>query len=171
MMTRLIFPVLLLTVGVLSGCNGESPSPASASSPPPSPLRTVQPHHPMENVGLRGQPVPRDSCPVVRSLSNGAVGNPEPSVAIFEPDSFLICQSGRVPVIKADTLGFSKIEQAAEMHDPIKTPNVCLGYGDVTRSIVAQTSSGSFQVYLPEDGCGHYQGAIKKAIHSAWPEG
>lgn len=158
-------------MAALAGCTGESPSPTSASSPTPSPLSTVQPYHPIEKVGLRGEPVPRDSCPVLRSRSNGAVGNPEPSVAIPEPDAFLICQSGMVPVIEADALGFTEIKKAAELRDPKNPPNACLAYADAPLSVVAETPSGSFQHYLPEDGCGHYQRAIKRAIHSAWPEG
>ena len=172
--TRLFIPVMVLSVAALSACTGDSPTPSDATAAPSSsPLKTVQPHTPMQTVGLRGEPVPRHSCPLLKSRSTGAVGNPEPRVAIPEPDAFVICQEPGMaaPFIKADTLAFMEIERAASHADPKNPPDACLAYAAAPKSVVALTSEGSFQVYLPEDGCGHYQHAIRRAINSAWPEG
>jgi hypothetical protein len=62
---------------------------------------------------------------------------------------------------------FGRVLKVLSISSPSEAPLGCLDYADVPVSLVATTDDGIYLVYIPEDGCGHYNAQAKKTLYTA----
>lgn len=171
MMRRKPLVVALLVILSTAACTADSDEP-SAAPPTATSSPTSAGPTPGEVRGLRGEPATSGSCQQPQSLPDETRFNPQPMVDIPAPRGFLICTSGGMaPVIQKGSPYFQGLVDALSKPDPKRQPTGCLYYADAPIAVIALTEDGSFRVYIPEDGCNHYQKTAKRAVFTSWPEG
>jgi hypothetical protein len=117
--------------------------------------------------GLRGTPLDGPECPKPES-DQGAVAQPTPDTEIPRPTSLALCRPGHGTFeIPEDDPMFGRVLKVLSISSPSEAPLGCLDYADVPVSLVATTDDGIYLVYIPEDGCGHYNAQAKKTLYTA----
>jgi hypothetical protein len=99
-------------------------------------------------------------------------GKPLP---IDTPQSFLLCalvmpgQPSKSVTVTAGRPAFDSLVSALSRPDePAPGPGtVCAAYADLAQVVLAQTSTGVYQVSIPVDGCAHYERSALTALQAA----
>ena len=162
-LVRLGVAAVAIGLCAVAGCGSSTTStaPPGPSTSPPTTRAAAE---------VRGVPVPSATCPTFGS--NVAATAP---VAVAEVRSVVVCPtaspgptSGPVTLAAADPRGVALLA-ALSAPDVPKPPGqvVCALYADVTQVVLATTVSGTWQLHVPVDGCGHYLGRALQAIRAA----
>lgn len=162
---------LCLALPALSGCSSTASPPVAPTTSRPSPSASAPEAQGV--AGLRGRAVSALDCRTAAAL---------PSIIEQTPISgeltrLVICPSN--PAGKAITLDAStgsalnRLRLALSLPDQLlastASPIACLAYADAPVIVLAETSTGRWQLYVPTDPCDHYLPAVRSAIAAAIP--
>jgi len=158
---------LCLSLVVLAACSSSHnvATPSTTTARPGAGSTSTS--APVPPPGLRGVPVRAFECPS-RFVSAAAV-----PTQIDAPEALLLCPLGMpgqpsnaVTVPATQAIFPALVAALSRAHEP-STGAVCPAYADLMQVVLAKTRSGTFQVSIPTDGCGHYQRVALDTLNRA----
>ncbi len=133
---------------------------------------SVQPAPQRDSHGLRGWKAPNVECPTTESQVPGRqvewiTGNVR-EYLICPPATTGFTTSEPVRVKRTDPKAFDTVTASLSRADGIPDASTgCRPYLDGPRTILVETTDGTWSAYLPRDECGHYFPALKRLFELA----